>query len=315
MDLITKYNFKNVFVPGGDGFLGGSVLDKLKKQHILCFSLSEKDGFDFQNFDQVKQIFEKEKPDAVINCAAFIGGIQFGLDYPGEIFFRNILMATFLMEAARLSGVKRFVNPISNCTYPAHLTNYKEEEWWSGPLHESVLVYGMVRKASWVQGWAYKKQYNFDSVHFILPNMYGPHDHFDEIRSHALSALIMKFVEAKRKNLPEVVVWGTGKPIREWMYVEDGAQALVRALEIEPQIDPINIGVGEGISIAELARLFKEATNYEGKIIFDTSKPDGAMCKIQGNKKMKEIFDWVPTTDLSIGIQKTVAWYEDSKKV
>jgi GDP-L-fucose synthase len=309
-----KRRYKKIFIPGGDGFVGQSVVKRLKEKNLNFLSLSEKDGFDFRNFKQTKALFEKEKFDAVINCAAFVGGIQFGYQYPGEIFYNNILMATYLMEAARRSGVKRFVNPISNCVYPAHLTKFKEEDLWSGPLHESVLVYGLVRKASLIQGWAYQKQYNFDSIHLILPNMYGPGDHFDEIRSHALSALIMKFVEAKRKNLPKVIVWGSGKPIREWLYVEDGAEALVRALEIEPQIEPINIGRGEGISILELAELIKKITGFQGKIVLDKSKPDGAPCKIMIAEKMKKIFNWTPITNLEEGIKKTVEWYEKNYK-
>jgi len=305
--------FKKIFVPGGDGFVGSSVVKKLKEKNLNFFSLSLNDGYDFRDFNQTKELFEKERFDAVINCAAFVGGIQFGYEHPGEIFYNNILMATYLMEVARRSEVKRFINPISNCTYPAHLTKFKEKDWWAGPLHESVLVYGLVRKASWVQGWAYNKQYGFDSVHLILPNMYGPGDYFDETRSHALGALIMKFVEAKRKNLPEVIVWGSGKPIREWLYVEDGAEALVRALEIEPMIEPINIGRGEGISILELAKLIKEIVRYEGKIVLDTSKPDGAPCKIMDASRMKKIFNWVPETTLEEGIKKTVEWYLENK--
>ncbi|MDP2910162.1 MAG: NAD-dependent epimerase/dehydratase family protein [bacterium] len=305
--------FKKIFVPGGDGFVGSNVVKKLKERGFNFFSLSEKDGFDFRNFEKTKKVFEKEKFDAVINCAAFVGGIQFGYKYPGEIFYNNILMATYLMESARLTGVKRFVNPISNCVYPAHLTKFKEEDLWSGPLHESVLVYGLVRKASWIQGWAYKKQYNFDSVHLILPNMYGPNDHFDEIRSHALSALIMKFAEAKRKNLPEVIVWGSGQPIREWLYVEDGAEALIRALEIEPIIEPINIGRGDGISILDLAELIKKIIGYKGKIVLDSKYPDGAFCKIMDVSKMEKIFNWFPKTNLEEGIKETIEWYLNHK--
>ena len=175
-------------------------------------------------------------------------------------------MSTNIMEASRLTNVKRFINPISNCSYPGHLTrDFKEEEWWDGPLHESVLVYGSVRKASWVQSWAYYKQYGFVTINLILPNMYGPGDHFDETRSHALGALIMKFVEAKRKNLPEVTVWGTGTPVREWLYVDDGVEILLKAIEIDPTIEPINVGVGEGISILELAKLIKEVVGYKGR--------------------------------------------------
>lgn len=303
-------NYKKVFVPGGNGFLGQRVVQKLTEKGISFVSLSLRDGIDFRDFNQTKELFSKEKFDTVINCAAFVGGIQFGYEKPGEIFYNNILMVTTLMEAARLTGVERFINPISNCSYPGHLTkDFKEEEWWDGPLHESVLVYGFVRKASWVQSWAYYKQYGFVTINLILPNMYGPGDHFDETRSHALGALIMKFVEAKKRKLPEVVVWGTGKPVREWLYVDDGAQALIRAMEIEPTIEPINVGVGFGVSISELARLIKETVGYEGKIVFDPSKPDGAPHKTMDNTRLKKIFNWVPPTTLKEGIAATVAWY------
>lgn len=301
--------FKKVFVPGGNGFVGKRVVKKLREKGINYVSLSLRDGYDFRNFEQTKRLFEEERFDAVINCAAFVGGIQYGYEKPAELFYNNILMSTYLMEAARLTGVKRFVNPISNCTYPERLSEFKEEEWWDGALHESVLAYGFARKASWVQSWAYYKQYGFETINLILPNMYGPGDHFDEKRSHALGALIMKFVEAKRKKQPKVVVWGTGKPVREWLYVDDGAEALVRALYIEPTIEPINIGVGKGISILELAKLIKEIVGYEGEIVLDTSKPDGAPCKIMNVEKMKKIFKWSPEMDLREGIKKTVEWY------
>jgi len=307
--------FRKIFVPGGKGFLGSRVVKKLQEKGLEFVSLSLRNGIDFRDFYQTKELFQKGRFDAVINCAAFVGGIQYGYEKPGEIFYNNILMATYLMEASRLTNVKRFINPISNCSYPAHLTeNFKEEKWWDGPLHESVLVYGFARKASWVQSWAYYKQYGFKAVNLILPNMYGPGDHFDESRSHALGALIMKFVQAKRKNQPEVIVWGTGKPIREWLYVDDGAEALIRALEIKPTIEPINVGVGEGISILELARLIKETVGYRGKITLDESKPNGAPHKTMDNSRLKDIFNWVPPTSLREGIEKTVEWYMDNFK-
>src|SRR3989338_758269 len=163
-------DFKKILVAGGDGFLGKSGVQKLTQEHINFISVSLKDSIDFRDFHQTNELFKKEKFDAVINCAAFVGGIEFGYKHPGEIFYNNIQMASHLMESARLNGVKNFINPISNCTYPGALTTFKEEEWWSGPLHESVLPYGFVRKASWVQAWAYYKQYGFNSVHLILSN-------------------------------------------------------------------------------------------------------------------------------------------------
>jgi len=307
--------FSHILVAGGNGFLGRRVVRKLEGKNTNFVSLSLRDGMDFRDFKQTKELFEKEKFDAVINCAAFVGGIQFGYEKPGEIFHNNILLSTYLLEASRLTNVKRYINPISNCSYPGHLTrNFKEEEWWDGPLDESVMVYGLVRKASWVQSWAYYKQYNFKTINLILPNMYGPGDHFEEKRSHALGALIMKFVEAKRKNQPEVIVWGSGKPVREWLYIDDGAEVLMRALEIEPTIEPINIGVGKGLSILELARLIKEIVGYEGEITLDESKPDGAPYKTMDNSRMRKSFNWVPPTSLRAGIEKTVEWYSENSE-
>ena len=307
---MTNMLFEKIFVPGGNGFLGRRIVKLLKEKNIDFVSLSLRDGIDFRDYKQTKELFEKENFDAVINCAAFVGGIQYGYEKPAELFYNNILMSTNLMEVSRLTDVERFINPISNCSYPARLTkDFKEEEWWDGPLHESVLVYGFVRKASWVQSWAYYKQYGFKTINLILPNMYGPGDHFDESRSHALGALIMKFVEAKRKKQYEVVVWGTGKPIREWLFVADGAEILIKALEIEPTIAPINVGVGKGISISELAELIKEVVGYKGEIILDKSKPDGALYKTMDNTKLKKIFKWEPPTSLREGIKKTVDWY------
>jgi GDP-L-fucose synthase len=301
--------YKKIFVPGGNGFLGSRVVEKLKEKNFPFLSLSLRNGIDFRQFELTNRLFQKEKFDAVINCAAFVGGIQFGCSRPGEIFFNNVSMCTNLIEASRLAGVRRFVNPLSNCTYPQQLSELKENEWWNGSLHESVLAYGYARKASWVQSWAYQQQYGFETVNLILPNMLGPGDHFDEVRSHALGALIGKFVEAKRKSLPHVVVWGTGKPIREWLYVDDGAEALIRALDIDHLVDPINIGVGKGISTIELAKMIKNVVGYEGDIVLDTSKQDGTPCKIMNVAKMKQIFNWEPQTSLEQGIRKTVEWY------
>ncbi len=307
--------FQRIFVAGGSGFVGRRVVKKLREKNINLVSLSLRDGIDFRDFKQTEELFKKEQFDAVINCAAFVGGIQFGYERPGEIFYNNILMATNLMEASRLTNVARFINPISNCSYPGHLTeNFREEDWWDGPLDESVLVYGFVRKASWVQSWAYYKQYGFVTINLILPNMYGPGDHFDETRSHALGALIMKFVAAKRKKQPEVIIWGSGKPVREWLYVDDGAEALIRALEVEPTIEPINVGVGKGIPILELAQLIKDVVGYSGKITLDKTRPDGAPHKTMDNTRLKNTFNWVPPTGLRQGIENTVAWYIDNTK-
>jgi len=303
-----------VIIPGGNGFVGKRVCKLLKEKGIAYTSLSQRDGYDFRKMEDVERAFKEDDFDFVINCACFIGGIQFGLKYPGEIYYNNILMATNLMEASRKHGIKKFINPISNCSYPQKLKGkFKEAKWWDGDLHESVLVYGFARKASWVQSFAYKKQYDFDSINLILSNMYGPEDHFEEERSHALGALIMKFAEAKRNDNSNVVVWGTGNPIREWLYVDDGAEALVRALDVPPFVEPANVGVGSGVSIKELAEKIRDKVGYEGKIVFDTTKPDGAPYKIMDNTRLREIFNWAPSTSLDEGLDKTIKWYMENR--
>lgn len=304
---------KKIFVAGGTGFLGKRVIKRLEEEGMNFAIASRSMGVEFRDKNQTEKFFGKERPNVVINCAAYVGGIKFGLEHEGEIFYNNVLMNTNLIEYARKYNVKRYINPISNCSYPNIVQkDFKEDEWWNGPLHPSVLVYGFVKKATWVQSYAYHRQYGMDFINFLVPNMYGPGDHFDEVRSHALGALIMKIVKAKEENLPEVIVWGTGKPIREWVYVDDCVEAFIRALEIPPVLEPINIGQGVGISIADLAKTIKRIVGYKGKLVFDTSKPDGAPYKVMNVDKMKKIFNWTPPTKLEEGIKKTVDWYYEN---
>jgi len=300
-----------VFVPGGTGFVGYHVLQKLRDAGIECVSSSLREGIDFRDYKQTERLFKEHQFDYVINCAAYVGGISYGYDHPGEMYWNNTMMSTNLIELSRIYKIKRFVNIISNCSYPAQLLkDFREEQWWDGELHESVLTYGFVRKASWVQLWSYYKQYGMESLNLIMPNMYGPNDHFDEKRSHALGALVKKIVDAKMSRKKEFVVWGTGTPIREWLYVEDAAEILLRSIASMPSLEPINIGVGKGISVKDLAHLIKEIVGYKGDLIFDIAKPDGAPYKTMSNKRMiKHFMGWVPPTDLKVGIKKTVDWY------
>lgn len=298
-----------IFVAGGNGFLGRRIRRKLEDNGMDYISNSLRDGIDYRNLDELKRFFKKEQVDVVLNCATFIGGIQFGLQHPAEIFYNNFMLLLNFLECSRIFKFKRVVNPISNCTYPARATLFKEDEFWDGPMHESVMTYGFARKGSWMGSWAYAKQYGTDWVNLILSNMYGPDDHFDEVRSHALGALIKKIVEAKRHKLPEVIVWGTGKPVREWLYIDDGAEAMIRAIDIKPHLDPINVGVGKGVSIKELAELIKETAGYEGELIYDTSKADGAPYKTVDGTKGERLLGWKPEMELEDGVRRTIEWY------
>ena len=298
-----------ILVTGATGFLGKRVCNALTQRGLAFERTSLSMGCDLRDPVATRSLFERVKPKQVLNCAAFVGGIQFGYKHPAQLFHNNLLMTLSLLEVASSIGVKRIVNPISNCAYPAQATLFKEEEFWDGPLHDSVLVYGFVRKASWVGSWAYQRQYGLDVLNLIFSNMYGPEDHFDEERSHALGALIMKIVRAKRLNLPVVPVWGSGKPVREWLYVDDAAEAMVRGLAVESAVEPVNVGVASGISILEMAEIIKRFVGYEGELEIDPTKPDGAPYKTVDGRRGAAVLGWAPSTNFEIGIKQTIDWY------
>nr|MBP6828382.1 NAD-dependent epimerase/dehydratase family protein [Saprospiraceae bacterium] len=299
-------------VTGATGFLGKRVVKKLRERGDNPVTTSLSLGVDLRDYAQTIGFFQQEKPEILLNCASFVGGIQFGYKYPVDLFENNLLMNVNLLKAARESGVKRIVNPISNCVYPAKATLFKEEEIWDGPMHESVLVYGFVRKAFWVGSWASHRQYGMDIINIVLSNMYGPEDHFEEERSHALGALIMKFVEAKRKNEPFVNVWGSGKPVREWMHVDDGAESMIRSIEMPATEDFVNIGIGQGISVIDMCELIKEITGYQGEIKLDPTKPDGAAYKTVDGTRGEQLLGWKPSVPFREGVAQAIRWYEEN---
>ena len=298
-----------ILVTGSTGFLGKRVCRHLESQGTPYLGVSLRNGPDLRDRSETLTFFEKEQPTQVINCAAFVGGIQFGYKHPAELFKNNLQMTLNLLEATHDCKAKRLVNPISNCAYPGDATLFKEDEFWNGPLHESVMVYGFARKASWVGAWAYAKQYGLDVINLILSNMYGPEDHFDEERSHALGALIMKIARAKQTGQPKVIVWGSGKPVREWLHVDDGAEAMIRALSVPRCVDPINIGIGQGISVWDMASLIKDIVGYQGELILDKSKPDGARYKTVDGSRGAQHFGWAPSRSFKKGVAETIEWY------
>ncbi len=301
-----------VLVTGGSGFLGSHILKSLKKRgSTQCFSCSRRTGIDLKNFEKTLAFLKEIKPDIIINCAAHQGGIRYQQIHPGTIYYDNLVMGANMMEAARRVEVKKYVNIVAGCSYPGEYEGgvMKEENYWDGPLHESVVNYGITKKVQTIQGRMYKKQFGFNSIHIILSNLYGPGDHFEPDRSHALAALLRKFHEAKMNNTPYAEVWGTGKPIREWLYVEDAAEGLIRAAEVYDEVKPINMGTGIGHTIAELAQIIQRIMGYKGRIQYDTSKPDGATKKVMDVTKMKNRLGWMPKTDIETGIRKTYDWY------
>jgi GDP-L-fucose synthase len=210
--------------------------------------------------------------------------------------------------------VRKVVQIGTACSYPGYLENLlKEENLWDGPPHETVWNYGLTKKMLSVQGWAYKKQYGMDSIHLILTNLYGPGDSFNPDRSHVAAALVRKFVEAVLEDKATVEVWGTGKPVREFLYVEDCAEAIVLASEKYDDLTPMNLAPGVGTSIKALAELIQELAGFTGRIEWNTSKPDGQMVKVLDATRMQRSLGWTPPTSLREGLAKTIAWYRANK--
>ena len=298
-----------ILVTGATGFLGKRVCRLLDEKKLTYIPTSKSKGVDLRQKDDVMDLMSQVKPDYILNCAAYVGGIQFGQKYPVEIFQNNLEITLNLLSAANNFSVKRVVNPISNCAYPDTTDLFKEEAFWDGPLHDSVLVYGFVRKAFWIGSWAYAKQYDLDIINIVLSNMYGPEDHFDIERSHALGALVKKICDAKINNIQKVEIWGSGKPIREWLYVQDGANALIKSLDLEKGHHFFNVGVQKGIAIIDLANTIKKIVNWDGEFFYNADKPDGVYEKKVDGSKGESKLNWMPDIDLEYGIEKTVEWY------
>lgn len=310
------YHNKKIVITGGNGFFGSHIVKRLKKISCEVFIPMTKDGIDFRKKKDCLSYFRKTRPDIVINCAANQGGIAYHKGKQANLFMDNIMMGIFLMLAAREAGVDKFINIVAGCSYPGYLDTdeMNEDDYWNGRIHESIFSYGFSRKASVVYGLALKKQYNFNSIHLIMANMYGPGEHFNPEQSKALAGLVKKIYEAKKNKLPEVEVWGTGKPVRDWLYVKDGVEGVLLAGAVYNDIEPMNIATGVGISVKDLATTIKKVIGYKGKLAYNTSKPDGALHKTFGTAKMKKELKWMPKRSIEDGIKETVAWFSKNYK-
>jgi GDP-L-fucose synthase len=312
-NYLDFYKGKKVMIPGGNGFFGTHIREVLKDSGAeIIVPDREKEGLDFRRYADCRSYIAKHKPDILINCAANQGGIGYHSGRQAELFMDNMLMGNFLMQAAQEEGVAKFVNIVAGCSYPGYLEKdeLNEEDYWNGRIHESIFSYGFPRKASVEFGLALKKQFGFNSIHLIMANMYGPGEHFNPAQSKALAGLLKKLYEAKRDNAPRVEIWGTGRPVRDWLYVKDGAEAILRAGAMYDDVDPLNIATGVGVSVADLARTLAGVVGYSGELFFDTTKSDGALKKTFGVHKMKEKLDWLPKTSLEAGVKETLEWLD-----
>lgn len=306
---------KDVTVTGGAGFLGTHLVKRLESFGARVF-VPRQVEYNLVSLDACLRCLLEHPCDMLVHAAAFYGGIGINQAEPAKLYYTNLVMGANIMEAARLAGVAKVVNIGTACSYPGYLEGHlQERDLWNGPCHSSVVNYGLTKKMLAIQGEAYKKQYGLNSIHLILTNLYGPGDSYNTERSHVVAALIRKWVEADLAKSPEIEIWGTGKPVREFIYVEDCADAIVLAAEKYNDVSlPLNIGTGIGTSIKELVETISSVTGYRGKIVWNTDRPDGAMMKVLDVARMKQELDgWAPPTDLKAGLAKTIAWYRANK--
>lgn len=300
-----------ILVLGSTGFLGKAIVKRLgfeKKEYIASTHLE----CDLQDKFQTVALFRKTKPDTVINLAAYLGGVHFGIKHAAEMFTNNMEMQINILEACKEFGVKRLINPIGSCIYPGHLEVYKEDKLWDGIIHETVLPFAMAKKSFVVACEAYRKEYGLDSINLTMSNMYGPGDHFDEERAHAVGGMIRRLLDTQKNGADEFVVYGTGKPIREWLYIDDAADAIFKAIDSKPIEGLLNIGERKGYSIKETAKMIADLVGFKGKIIFDTSWPDGALVKTVDGSRAQKLLGWKATMPFEKGLKITVEWYKEN---
>jgi GDP-L-fucose synthase len=301
---------RRVTVTGGHGFLGRRVMALLKEKgpaHLFTFSSRQ---YDLTRQAEVARLYAEQRPDVVIHLAARVGGIGANRENPARFFYENAIMGIELIEQAHRTGVQKFVQVGTVCAYPKFArVPFSEDALWDGYPEETNAPYGLAKKALLVQAQAYRAQYGLDAIYLIPTNLYGPGDNFDPGSSHVIPALIRKCVEARQQGLPEISVWGTGRPTREFLHVDDAARAIVLATERYNRPDPVNVGSAEEISIRELVDRIVAETGYKGRVDWDASKPDGQPRRKLNVERARREFGFTAVIPFAEGLRRTVEWY------
>jgi GDP-L-fucose synthase len=304
-------------VTGGGGFLGRRVVDRLRhagtpQDQIFVPRSTE---YDLRTHEGIAAALHEARPDMVIHLAAVVGGIGANQANPGRFFYDNAIMGIQLIEQARLAGVDKFVTIGTVCSYPKFTpVPFRENDLWDGYPEETNAPYGLAKKMLLVQSQAYREQYGFDAIYLIPVNLYGPGDNFDPSSSHVIPALIKKCVDAREARLAQIEVWGTGSASREFIYVDDAALGIVLAAERYDSLEPVNLGVGQEITIRELVALIVRLTGFEGEVSWDATKPDGQPRRALDTSRAREAFNFVAETSFEEGLRQTIAWYEGVRR-
>lgn len=309
-------NKKKILILGGFGFLGQNLNNELNKTNSFeIHNESRRTGCDILNYEQFKAKIKEINPDWIVNASAHVGSIRYVIDNAATVMNDNTQMYLNLYKAvAEVNPKIKVLNVISNCSYPGIIDIQHEKDWWNGDIHESVMSYGNAKKAGYILSKCYRNQHGIKTTNLIMANSYGPNDYTDENRTHAMNGMIMRMIKAKRNNDKSFLIWGTGTVLREWIYMPDMARIINVVLTKDNDLtlpDPLNVGIGKGVSIKESANTIKELLNYDCEFIFDTSKPDGAPIKILGVNAFNSIFRDFKFTSYEEGIKETIKYYEN----
>jgi GDP-L-fucose synthase len=311
MDLSTK----RICITGGAGFLGTHLQVQLRKLGAKELFIPTYPEYDLVKSEDIARLYEDSKPDIVIHLAAKVGGIGANREKPGEFFYDNLMMGVQLLHQAWQRGIEKFVAIGTICAYPKYTPiPFKEEDLWNGYPEETNAPYGLAKKMLLVQSQGYRQQYGYNSIYLLPVNLYGPGDNFNPASSHVIPALIKKCVDAREAGETEIIAWGDGTPTREFIYVEDAAEAIALATERYNTSDPVNIGSSFEISIKDLTELVARLTGFTGAIRWDSSKPNGQPRRKLDTSRAKKYFGFESHTDFEEGLKRTIAWYEASRK-
>jgi GDP-L-fucose synthase len=304
-----------IIITGGAGFLGSFVVEKLKARGYTNLIVPRRKEYDLTHEDGAQRLYKDFRPDVILHLAAEVGGIGANRDNPGRYFFANMTMGLHLIEAARQYGLKKFVQIGTICAYPKFTpVPFKEADLWTGYPEETNAPYGVAKKALLVMLQGYREQYKLNGVYLLPVNLFGPRDNFDLHTSHVIPALVRKCVEARRRGDKEIQAWGTGSASREFLYVEDCAEGIVLSMEKYESPEPMNLGSGREITIKELTNLVAKLCRFEGKIVWDPSKPDGQPRRCLDVSRAQREIGFTAATSLEEGLKKTIAWYEQTSE-
>lgn len=309
--MITQNRHKKIVVLGGEGFLGSHVMRLLRAKGSEPITLSRRNNVDGRNFESLFEALKKARPDAIINCAAHVGSVHYAMQFSADMIHDNILLITNLYQAVLHACPKaKIINPISNCSYPGDANTHFEPDWEKGAVHDSVLAYASTRRLIYALARCYANQHNIHSVNWLVANAYGPGDNIDPNKVHALNGITIRLLKAQQKNEKTFAIWGSGKPTREWVYIEDVAKMLVDSLDMKDQIYPLNLAQNKAYSITEIAQIVAKILKYNVKFVFNTKYPDGAPFKVLDDRQFREKFPSFIFTPLDTGIQETVKYYK-----